>query len=444
MPTTDDLSRFDRLILGWGEEAQNKVAQSYITVITDSVLAKYLASYLVSAGFGNLRLVGNVKRNDNSLWAIPLEDELQTDAYAKALPALCPGIRVQVLHARMNNSFLEEQIRQSNAIVDATNSSLSKAWTLDAGIANNLPAISVSCIDNSARLQVFNPKNKFEESIKRQFLMEEYNGKPQDELVAMAIAGIVDEQVKRFTLGETVTMDSLIYKVPIRPTRKALEKYKVLVVGCGAAASPGTYALAKMGFNMDLVDDDTIKSTNLPRTPLFMEKGKDFVGESKAITLQNQLKKLFPGLEIAAFDTHFNSNFKKHDYLAVIGMVDNDAARGQIYYFSMKHNLPYLDIGTSFDGFNYGLTIPKKTACMKHYIPGFEEQVRASEAIIRASCMQTEPSNSWMQAAAVMGVLQLPTILKGKAFNGMIYYDASKPNITTLEPGAICDCWRAS
>ncbi len=448
-----DTARFDRLILGWGQENQKKVAGSRLSIITESHLGKYIASYLVSAGFGNLRMMGpgQLKSTERFLWSIPLERPSMAQAYADAFPQLNPSVEVVAIRARMDNAFIRDQLRKSDVLVDATNDPCSKAWTLDTAMLYRIPAVSASSDRSGARFCVFSPdrdKEIYSCLDKRlEFMMQEYSGRKQDELVAMGFAGMVDEEIKKFVLdsGEVIS-GSLSYAAPRRPGKKHFQGYNALVVGAGAAGNKVIPALAMMGFGyVDIVDDDPrIEVTNLPRMEFFAANPSGH----KDKVLAQEASKVFPNTRFRPIHKSFRRDFSSDAaYDVIISCVDNDYARGEIYEYATRQGIPHLDIGTDFDGFNYALAVPEKTACIRHYFPGFEEQVAHSEAMIRTSCERAEASNSWMQCGAVLGILELPRAfypeVSGEPFNGYSYYDAgSKRRLNQLRGPNSCKCWR--
>lgn len=445
----DEPSRFDRLVLEWGKESQEKAEKSCITVITDGCLGKYAASYLASAGFGNFRIIarGDLKK-EKHFWSMPLYGNERGKAYAQGLTFLNPNVNAVGIEAKLNSAFIRDIARHSDVIIDATNSYESKAWTLDTAMMYNIPAISASCDDSSAAVTVFNPNDpeSYDSLLKKLgFMMARYEGKSQDELIAMTWAGLVDEEAKRFVMGENKILSEWTdYSFGKRPKVSSFRNKSALVIGAGASSNLGTYALAFMGFGkIDLYDPDHIESSNLPRTPFFAYR----VDASKASTLAEEIMKVCKKTRITPHLKNFDSNVPYDGYDVIIDFVDNDYARGEAYKYGLKHNIPHLSVGTSFNSWSSALCVPEKTACMEHYYPGLMDNAAESFGLLRNRCTQSDPSNSWMQSGAVFGAMRLGTALfpeiSGDPYNGFtMYHGVYAERIISVGAGNICDCWK--
>ncbi|MFH2027765.1 MAG: ThiF family adenylyltransferase [Nanoarchaeota archaeon] len=444
---TDETSRYDRLVLGWGPESQEKVSKSIVTVVTDGYLGKYSASYLASAGFGNIRIVSGerLRKGERFLWGIELNDEGQAKSYSQALMKLNPQIRAVGIGGNLDNDFAMGQIKRSDVIVDVTNSPRSKAWSLSAADKYGVPAVSASCSRRKAKLMVFDPRKQgLEENVKKEFMMGDFSRVKQDELTALGWAGVVDEEVKKFILGEDKLLDRILeYEFSYRPAARKFRQYKALVIGAGSAGNKAIPALAKMGFGrIDVVDMDKIETSNYPRTEYFVDRD----GDLKVEVIMEQMRKIYPRTKFRALFGEFNSEFESGvRYDVVLDLVDNDYSRGEVYKYAMEHGSVHLSVGIGFSGYNTALAIPGKTACMEHCYPGFMEQAAADLEMIRYGCERNIPSNSWMQGGTLFGVLHIPTAFfpeSGDILNGSLYYDANMGSrIAELKVKKVCSCW---
>ncbi|OAF68373.1 hypothetical protein A3Q56_03892 [Intoshia linei] len=78
--------------------------------------------------------------------------------------------------------------------------------------------------------------------------------------------------------------------------RLYIKTVNVLIVGAGGLGCETVKNLIGLGFNsLTIVDMDTIELTNLNRQFLFRESD---IGNSKAITVQNYVKKIYPNVDI--------------------------------------------------------------------------------------------------------------------------------------------------
>ncbi len=448
----DEAARFDRLVLKWGHEVQSSIENAMITILLEGHLGKYVASFLASAGFGNFRLVGDMPLQEKHLWAMPLQGDSQSVAYAKALPALNPHAKSQHIRGRLNNALVRDQILHSDIIIDATNDVASKVWALETGIMYSIPIISASCSGKGASLRCYNPqrdKGRMEQDLealveRKQFLMVEFAGQPQDELVALAWSSVVAEEAKKFILKDTeVFHDTLAYAAPPRPDASLFKNSQALVVGAGATANQVSYGLARLGFgSLHIVDKDRIKSHNIPRTPFLI----NHEGEAKAEVLAQALASVMPGLAAKGYVEEFSSGFHHGRYSLIVDCVDNDFARGQARDYALNHRIPQLSVATTFERFSAALCVPGKTSCLFHHYHGMEVQVRESEARIRAGCEDQQPSNSWMQPGTMFGILSLPSAffpeIAGEPKNNTIYYHAAmRQRLKMMPSGKPCGCW---
>jgi molybdopterin/thiamine biosynthesis adenylyltransferase len=444
----DEASRYDRLVLEWGPETQELVGRSYVTVITDGQLGKYIPSYLANAGFGRIRIVSgsNLDVDERYLWGIPLEGEGRATAYSHALRELNPQVQTQPLTARVDSAFIRDQLKRSRVIIDATNSYESKVWTLESAMLYRIPAISASCDGGSGSLKVYVPGRDEERFLeldeKVAFAMRSYDGKTQDELNSLAWAGTVSEEAKKIVTGIGEPIEGTEYLFAPRPDASVLHGRSAWVIGAGASSNIGTYALCLLGFgSVDIIDPDDIRMHNLPRTPWLTGR----IGENKADVLAEQLGMRFPTARIRGIVSEFGGDIGRDTaYDLIADFVDNDYARGLVWIYARDHSIAHLSVGTSFDGWNAALAVPGKTACMMHYYPDLPESARESEEIIRAGCEQTVPSNSWMQSGAAFGALLVPAAfspeISGEPLNGSLYYGGG--NIAAMRTRKVCDCWR--
>lgn len=110
--------------------------------------------------------------------------------------------------------------------------------------------------------------------------------------------------------------------------QKALEKAKVLVIGCGGLGCPVAMYLTRAGIrHIGLVDSDNVDITNLHRQVLFNESD---VGSLKAVAAKSHLLKADKGLQIDVFTDrlqaeNYASIFEKFDI--IVDCTDNFETR---------------------------------------------------------------------------------------------------------------------
>ena len=120
--------RYARQANLWGENAQQKWAESRVAVVGMGPLGNYISLLLTLAGVGNIVLIGKEENQERQFAGIPLEDGLRAEVMKKALHQINPSISIEAYPTDLKNEA--DRLFLKNAIiVDATNSIESKEIT---------------------------------------------------------------------------------------------------------------------------------------------------------------------------------------------------------------------------------------------------------------------------------------------------------------------------
>lgn len=142
---------------------------------------------------------------------------------------------------------------------------------------------------------------------------------------------------------------------------------KVLVVGAGALGNEAVKDLALFGFRrVDVLDMDTVVRSNLNRCVLFRE-GDQSSRKGKASLVAERARELDQEIDVKAIEEKVQSlgpdEMKRYD--AILGCLDNVAARLHLNANSYHARVPYVDGGT--DGFRGRVqaVVPPLTPCLQ-------------------------------------------------------------------------------
>lgn len=165
MPLTESQRlRYGRnlLIPGFGEEAQERLAQARVLIVGLGGLGSPAALYLAAAGVGTLGLLdsdcvelSNLQRQ--IVHATSRIGEPKTGSAHAALSALNPEVRVEIFAERLTRENAAERMRDFDAVVEATDNFESKFLINDVCVELKKPFATAGILALSGHAQFVVP-----------------------------------------------------------------------------------------------------------------------------------------------------------------------------------------------------------------------------------------------------------------------------------------------
>ncbi|MBI5066290.1 ThiF family adenylyltransferase [Candidatus Woesearchaeota archaeon] len=455
------INRYDRqeLIKDWD---QNKLRKASIAVIGSGPLANFTTASLVSLGFGTVELYDNDNTENLSQGEFLLN--LDENKYSKVetleevLSKINPLVNVKGIHAKINNSVLAELLGNPDVIIDTTNDPQTKQTVLEYAQKNKIPLISASADSIKGELITKIPNKKNENNK----LLEEYVGKTQSPIISEVLGGVITEEVRKIVMPfdkDDTPAQYLFYSTasPTRFSKKeevsiketSLKEKKVLVVGAGALGNFVSLglALADIG-KIEILDFDTVESTNLNRQLLFY----DSVGQKKSKALASKLQEINPEIKVKGIDgkldEDYEEHFKNNPPDLIIDCVDSFGTRALVNYFAVKYKIPLISGGTNPSAGQVVVYKPGESACLdcKLSVDKALAKEKTSHSCIHASQPSVIMTNQIMgglmvaEARAVLSPENYGPIAKK-----MIRYDSTSDFRWGLSGNdAACECNRGS
>lgn len=147
MPLTEDQrKRYERnlLIPGFGEDAQERLAEARVAIVGLGGLGSPVALYLAAAGVGMLGLVdpdtvelSNLQRQ--VIHSTPRLGRGKSGSAAETVLTLNPNVRTAAIGLRMTPSNAESMLREYDVVVEATDNFAAKFVLNDACLALKKP-----------------------------------------------------------------------------------------------------------------------------------------------------------------------------------------------------------------------------------------------------------------------------------------------------------------
>ena len=449
--------RYKRQTLLWGDDGQAKLNNARVAVIGLGPQGIYASLCLASLGVGNIVLIDGQDAKENELF---LDMPFAKGPKAKSLPGLLSQINRQINvegYATDLESRLDQlALKGTDVIIDATNSISSKQLAIAYGREKNIPVLSTSSKWAYTKLILCDPNTN-----NPHFLMPNFEAQEQDPLMALALSGIITEEVKKL-----IFKDQNFLKNPIRyrlgsgyrfgfpekgeelerPDSEIYSKLKVAFLGGAALGCWGAIAASMMGFErLDVFDYDIFESHNINRQVL----AYDGVDKEKALHIAEKILAMSHGKTAS---TGFNQKIlpgftTEEKYDLVFDFVDNRYTRAVNSAYGINTKTPLISAGALPNSARWDVHLEGKTQCMDHLFNIYEEG-RREEMIRRASCaLNPNPSVVMSNAiAAVCAVLDTYTIFEsekfGEPFNGEQTYrsDLSK-RFGTNPLKDTCDCY---
>ncbi len=446
--------RYARQKLLWGDDGQARLEQARVAVVGLDHQGVYAALCMTSLGVGNIVLIdgSNVKRGE-----MFLDMSVPKGAKAEQYPQLMQKINKQVtiegyttnLESRIDQLTLEG----ADVIIDATNDAASKRWAIQYGKENDIPVLSTSSRSGYTKLMTVNGVQD------PAFLMPMFEGHQQSALMALIMAGVITEEVRKAIFGEPLVEDPVRYKLgegyrfgfPQNENttligEKGLKNFSAAMLGGGGLGCWGAVAGTLMKFGrLDMYDYDTFESHNVNRQIL----AYDGIDKLKAEHVADKIEKMSKGktkstgynlLILPGFDTDIK-------YDVVFDFVDNSYTRAINAAYAIKKGIPSISAGALPYSARWDIHQEGKTQCMDCMFNIYEEG-RKEEMIRRASCAANPDPSVVMSNAigAVAAMLDAYTVLRpdvfGEPFNGeQVYRSTGQKRFGTSPLVDICDCY---
>jgi len=456
-------NRYNRqeLIDGW---KQDKLRKASIAIVGSGTLADFISSSLVSLGFGNVEIYDNARVQDNSdgEFLLSLSGAKKGDSKVEALEGILskinPLVRVRGVHTRVDSVPLVELLGQPEVIVEATNDIKSKTTVIEYTRKRKIPSVSASAGLNGGKFYIEVSKEKQED-----ISFERYPGEPQGVVPSEVLGGIITDEVRKIVMPlnvDDIPVRNFVYS-STSPGRFVAEgsrreqgdlsgKY-ALIIGAGALGNFTGIGLALVGVGqIDILDFDTVETTNLNRQLLFY----DSVGNEKVKALTAKLKKINPKIKVRGLLGKLDESYKEYFKLKenrpdlILDCVDNFGTRAIANYFAVRHGIPLVSGGTNPSSGQVVAYQPGQSACLdcKLNVDKALAKERTSHSCIYASQPSVITTNQiigGLMVAEARAVLDSQTY--GDPIRKMLKYDSISPARAGLVGGdAPCNCSRPS
>lgn len=446
----DEIYERQSRIPGWEQE---RLSNTDVLVLGSDILAQELLVNLTGLGIERIMLLSEsrIKGTDRNLLYNKDKDknrgDYRIDHMAEYLTELNPNMRFRLRHGRFTKAWLLDF--DPKIIIDATNNPISKKEAFNHCLENRISFVTGTTSEDSGFMACYHPYQKksmqerLEGMIERTFFEQS-----QGTVTSGVIAGLMADEIRKLQLKldktdypmynghnlyyntcnrERNSFHNNVKRIPY----KVLKKFNALVVGAGAVGNSLASTLAMSGFgNIDIIDGDTIKPHNLSRQFNF----KGAVGRNKSETLAEKIKqynnvtRTHPFTKFLAEEDEklFAEGNGSGKYHVVFGAVDKIEVRKLINEYARKHNLIYVDGGTSYTAGQLQLYVPGKNRCIDcqtDYDRMIEQRNRKLES-------QTEMTQEGCEMAAPSVIV--PNFIVGSAMVAeavRALYSTSRKNI---------------
>lgn len=454
-------NRYNRqeLINGWN---QGKIRDSRVAVIGSGPLANFTSASLVSLGFGNIEIYDNApqaRSNDGEfLLNFAGRKGSKVEALEEILSKINPLVRVRGVQTKINSQPLAQILGAPSVIIDVTNDSQSQATALEYGQSKKVPVLIATVDQVRGEFYVRFPNQRDKTPVK----LDRYQGQLQGAIPSEVLGGVITEEVRKIVMPFTKKerpVSRLSYSVA-NPQRfngedslkigdiSLRDKY-VLVVGAGALGNFAGIGLALAGVGkIDILDFDTVETTNLNRQLLFY----DSVGDEKSKALARKLKEINPKLRIKGLkgklDESYASQFRARENRPdlILDCVDNFGTRAIVNYFAVRYGIPLVSGGTSPSSGQVVAYQPGESACLDCKLS--VDKALGKERIAH-SCIYAAQPSVIMTNEVVGGLMvaEARSILASESYGPhirkMLKYDSANPVRAGLMGGdSPCDCER--
>lgn len=456
-------NRYNRqeLIKGWN---QGKIKDAYVAVIGSGPLANFTSASLVSLGFGNVEIYDNArqeKSNDGEfLLSLAGKRDSKVEALEEILSKINPLVRVKGVQTRINSQQLAQILGNPSVIIDVTNDSQSQATALEYGQSRKVPVVIATVDPVRGEFYVRLPNKRD----KTPMQLDRYKGQHQGAIPSEVLGGIITEEVRKIVMPFSKSekpVNGLSYSVAcpqrfngedkLNINETPLSDRRVLVVGAGALGNFAGIGLALAGVGeIDVLDFDTVETTNLNRQLLFY----DAVGDEKSKALAKKLKTINPKLRIRGLtgklDESYANQFRAKENRPdlILDCVDNFGTRAIVNYFAVRYGIPLVSGGTSPSSGQVVAYRQGESACLdcKLSVDKALGKERASHSCIYAaqpSVIMTNEVVGGLMVAEARAILAPQSY--GPHIRKMLKYDSTNPARAGMVGGDNpCDCERGS
>ncbi len=431
-----ELNRYDRQerIENWD---QKRLTDAVVHITGSNNLAQATVATLVGLGIGTIRLYDNRIFNGDRGYLMFNAKRGQHAVYALAdiAKAINPSIKIDGINWTFEEESWTPVLGKPDVIVECENDSWIEELIFKYGQKHNVPVINGSSMRWKGELADLLPGNR----IPKNYLSPDYYSQENGNATSLVIAGLIAEEVRKLVMPlnkEDVLVDFEVHynilsnnrfedKEDVQPYD--FEKnHTVYVIGAGSLGNVVVPALAREGIKrMVIIDNDTIEDVNLNRQLYFW----DAVGQKKATTLAEKIKRLYPKTEIIAYDDLFMPDFvertgaPKPDLIMVC--TDSWKSRQMCNDYALQNNVPLINGGSSYNGGSVATVIPGQTACLECLL---DITKKAEEEQVEEGCVAA-PQPSVINSNFIVGGLmfgEVGTVFSPiESVSGLLVYDAN-------------------
>jgi len=272
--------------------------------------------------------------------------------------------------------------------------------------------------------------------------LEDYVNRKQEIIPSEVMGGIIAEEARKILMPldeKEFPVERLAYSLAsskrfsagkeFEVTKADLKDKKILVVGAGALGNFVALGLALQGAGyVDIMDYDTVESTNLNRQILFY----DSVGQKKAESLVSKMTLINPAVLVRGLVAKLD---EKSDYFVnnrpdlIMDCVDSFAVRAIINYFAVRNEIPLISGGTNPKSGQVVVYKPGESSCLDCKL-GVEKAL--AEQRKAASCRYA-PDPSVIMTNQIIGGMMVGEAVKtltndyGEPVRRILKYDSKSP-----------------
>ncbi len=406
--------RYDRQarIRGWD---QKKIEDAVLTIIGYNIFSEYLALSASALGIRRISIIATPQDlPSKEAPMLRLSGAQDRQGRLAEMVKKVGDADLEFLVASMTSTPEKYLLSGSGFVVDATGRHESRALALQFAEEGDKAHTEIVHFSGNGFLMLSHVDN-----------LNPLYGKATaapDAVNAMLAAGITLEEIKKSAFGKCGKKETIVYEFGNAEAGKEdYAPYKVLLIGAGALGNFVGQGLAALGFNLvDVLDFDTIETTNLNRQLLFYNS----VGQQKARVLAERCAAIRgQGAKYEYIIKRFDQNFDIRKYDLVIDCVDNFETREIISWACVNAKVPLVSGGTSYSAGQAVAYVPGVTGCSDHML-GLKEKAAAAREMAEqreregTGCI-VQPNPSVIMSNQIIAGMMLDLIRQ--AFNPKIF-----------------------
>ncbi len=162
MMNDDQLLRYSRQILlpQFGIEGQQKLLESHVLIIGLGGLGSPVAMYLAAVGVGQLTLVDHdtVELSNLQRQILHRTDNIgqaKVESARQNLLQLNPDVDIHCISHKLDDTELDQQVKQADVIIDATDNFPTRFSINKACVTNRKPLVSAAAIRMEGQISIF-------------------------------------------------------------------------------------------------------------------------------------------------------------------------------------------------------------------------------------------------------------------------------------------------